>query len=135
MSLNQTLSGLFLAVSKSLEAILKQAAKRFRLTRAEAGILLLVEEKGQRTVPQMARALGFSRQNVQVTVNALLEKGLVLALKNPDHKTSPFLALSESGRTAARAIGDWQQERLDEILSPLSLGEKTEVKRVLQKLI
>lgn len=133
--LNRELCVLFLALAGTLEDSQKKAAKRFGLNRTEGKILSLLQEKGARTVPQMARFLGVTRQNVQVAVNALLGKNLLLAAKNPDHKTSALFALTERGQMTARAMGDWQQERLDEILSPLSLGEKTEVKRVVQKLI
>jgi DNA-binding MarR family transcriptional regulator len=53
-----------------------------------------------KTVPQIARRLGIARQNVQRVADLLIEEGLAALSPNPDHKTSPFLVLTDSGRTA-----------------------------------
>jgi DNA-binding MarR family transcriptional regulator len=51
-----------------------------------------------KTVPQIARRLGIARQNVQRVADLLIEEGLAALSPNPDHKTSPFLVLTDSGR-------------------------------------
>ena len=43
-----------------------------------------------RTVPEIARARGVSRQHVQVIMNALVELGLAEAVDNPAHRRSPL---------------------------------------------
>jgi DNA-binding MarR family transcriptional regulator len=53
-----------------------------------------------KTVPQIARRLGIARQNVQRIADLLIEEGLAAVHPNPDHKTSPFLVLTSSGRAA-----------------------------------
>jgi DNA-binding MarR family transcriptional regulator len=62
-----------------------------------------------RTVPQLARILGVSRQNVQRIADLLVDEALAAFTDNPDHRTSPHLALTEKGhRTVAgltRAAG------------------------------
>ena len=49
------------------------------------------------TVPDIAKAKGVSRQHVQKNMNALLEKGLVHAQDNPDHKRSVLYLPTPSG--------------------------------------
>jgi DNA-binding MarR family transcriptional regulator len=49
------------------------------------------------TVPQIARRLGVSRQNVQ-------RVGMATFRPNPDHKSSPLLDLTPAGRTALDRI-------------------------------
>ena len=49
------------------------------------------------TVPDIAKAKGVSRQHVQKNMNALLEKGLVHAQDNPDHKRSVLYVPTPSG--------------------------------------
>lgn len=50
------------------------------------------------TVPQVARRMGVSRQNVQRIVTDLERDGLVRFESNPDHRTSPLLKLTEQGQ-------------------------------------
>jgi DNA-binding MarR family transcriptional regulator len=55
-------------------------------------------------VPRAARRLGVSRQNVQRIANELTSDGLTEWLTNPDHRSSPLLALTPSGAAALTAI-------------------------------
>jgi DNA-binding MarR family transcriptional regulator len=57
-----------------------------------------------RSVPQIARRLGVSRQAVQRIADALIADGVAAFARNPDHATSPFLVLTPPGRTALAAI-------------------------------
>jgi DNA-binding MarR family transcriptional regulator len=51
-----------------------------------------------KTVPQLARTLGVSRQNVQRIANALVRDRLARFVDNPDHRSSPHVVLSDEGR-------------------------------------
>ena len=51
-----------------------------------------------KTVPQLARMLGVSRQNVQRIANALVRDRLARFVDNPDHRSSPHVVLSDEGR-------------------------------------
>jgi DNA-binding MarR family transcriptional regulator len=51
-----------------------------------------------KTVPQLARMLGVSRQNVQRIANALVRDRLARFVDNPDHRSSPHVVLSDQGR-------------------------------------
>ena len=52
------------------------------------------------TVPQIARALGVTRQNVQRIADLLVEEGAAEYRDNPDHRASPHLILTKPGRAA-----------------------------------
>ncbi len=69
----------------------------------QRAVLEALAERGPRTVSQLARAQGLSRQRVQALANALLEAGLVEAADNPDHLRSPLLRLGASGQKALEA--------------------------------
>jgi len=71
---------------------------------------LWVAESGEFTVPQIARRLGVTRQNVQRVVADLASHGLVVLAQNPDHKTSPLVRLTDSGRRALTTINDVADE-------------------------
>ena len=52
----------------------------------------------RKTVPQIARRLGVARQGVQRLANLLVADGSAVFEPNPDHRASPHLVLTESGR-------------------------------------
>jgi DNA-binding MarR family transcriptional regulator len=56
------------------------------------------------TVPQIARVLGVTRQNVQRIADLLVEEGAAEYRDNPDHRGSPHLILTRRGHTALEAI-------------------------------
>jgi DNA-binding MarR family transcriptional regulator len=70
------------------------------------------------TVSQAARRLGTTRQAVQRTANELIDRGLATIEANPDHRTSPFIVLTDDGlstlsrisRTAMSQRRDWFSE-------------------------
>jgi DNA-binding MarR family transcriptional regulator len=59
---------------------------------------------GTFTVPQIARRLGVSRQNVQRIANALVAEELAQCRDNPDHKSSPHLVLTAAGRAVLQKL-------------------------------
>jgi len=68
------------------------------LTAAARGILDALLLRGAATVPRIARERGASRQHVQQLVDALLERDLVERRRNPNHKRSLLIALTDKGR-------------------------------------
>jgi DNA-binding MarR family transcriptional regulator len=68
--------------------------------------VMSVASDGPHTVPQIARRLGVSRQNVQRIADALVAGGWASFAANPDHSGSPFLVLNEHGGAAlAKIVG------------------------------
>src|SRR5689334_12088352 len=54
----------------------------------------------RKTVPQIARRLGVTRQNVQRIADLLVAEDWASFEHNPDHRASPHLVLNRRGRTA-----------------------------------
>lgn len=52
------------------------------------------------TVPQIARLLGVTRQNVQRIADLLVTEGSAAFQDNPDHRASPHLVLTRCGEAA-----------------------------------
>ncbi|MFD8808819.1 MarR family winged helix-turn-helix transcriptional regulator [Streptomyces sp. NPDC059597] len=71
------------------------------LTQARWQVMSVVAESPL-TVPQAARRLGVSRQNVQRVAGDLVERDLAAFEPNPDHRGSPLLVLTGAG---AEALG------------------------------
>lgn len=57
------------------------------------------------TVAQLARGLGQSRQGVQRVADGLVESGLATYERNPHHRRSPLLRLTEQGAATLSALG------------------------------
>ncbi len=56
------------------------------------------------TVPQIARVLGVTRQNVQRIADLLVEEGAAEYRDNPDHRGSPHVIVTRRGHAALEAI-------------------------------
>jgi len=74
-----------------------------------------------KTVPQIARRLGIARQNVQRVADLLIDEGLAALSPNPDHKTSPFLVLTDSGRAAFAQLMSHGRSYYHELASELDI--------------
>jgi DNA-binding MarR family transcriptional regulator len=72
--------------------------------------------EGPKTVPQLARLRGTSRQNVQILVNRLTRQGLVAFAINPAHRRSVLVQLTEGGRGILRSVS--AEHTLGNALSP-----------------
>ncbi len=57
-----------------------------------------------RTVPQIAEAMGMTRQGALKQVAKLEADGFLSSLANPRHKRSPLYALTEKGADAYRSV-------------------------------
>jgi DNA-binding MarR family transcriptional regulator len=87
------------------------------------------------TVPQIARVLGVTRQNVQRIADLLVTEGSAGYRDNPDHRASPHLILTKRGRAAldqlTKAAGGYHA-RLARKLSP---AEVASIHRSLRRLL
>ena len=92
------LNGALLRHGAALTAPLGQTQARWQVIGAVA------EET--RTVPQIARRMGMSRQSVQRIADLLAKDGLVRYDPNPDHARSPLLVLTRKGERIEAALTD-----------------------------
>ena len=95
-----------------LTAPLGQSQARWQVLSAASG--------GKHTVPQLARRLGVARQNVQRVADLLVGERLAAFEDNPDHKTSPYLVLTEAGRATLQQLMDNARTYYRELASSLS---------------
>lgn len=93
------------------------------ITASMRAVLDVLHERGPRTVPQIARLQGVSRQHVQVVVNGLLEAGLVECRDNPDHLRSPLVCLCAAGTKACEAVRRHEARVLAGLAKRISGGD------------
>lgn len=100
------------AVHHRLEAVAQTLHRQGDQSRTRRGVLRELERAGARTVPQLARQRGMTRQHLQVVVNALLADGLVEPARNPEHRRSNLIQLTTAGRTRVAELVGREMELL-----------------------
>src|SRR5579872_2113457 len=73
-----------------------------------------------RTVPDLARERAVSRQHIQSVINELLQAGLAVAARNPSHRRSPLLELTDEGLRRLRTVEAREAEYLTRIAPAVS---------------
>jgi DNA-binding MarR family transcriptional regulator len=77
--------------------VAEQLHRSEAVTLGMRAVLEYLLKSGPTTVPDIARARFVTRQHIQKLVNALLEEDLVRLEKNPLHRRSSLVALTEQG--------------------------------------
>ena len=103
------LNGALLRHGAGLTAPLGQTQARWQV--------IGVVAEATRTVPQIARRMGMTRQGVQRVADLLVDEGIVTLTRNPDHARSPLLRLTPKGRRLEQQLGNvgarWSESMAD----------------------
>ena len=86
------------------------------------------------TVPQIARRMGLTRQSVHATVKRLVADGLLEIAPNADHRRSPLVDLTGSGRSRYEAIDRMQAAWVNALARGLDRSDLETAARVLDEL-
>jgi len=86
------------------------------------------------TVPQIARRMGLTRQSVHATVKRLVEDGLLEVSPNADHRRSPLVDLTGTGRSRYEAIDRMQAAWVNGLARGLDRSDLETAARVLDEL-
>ena len=106
-----------------LEEVSRAILERHGLSPQERRLMLGLRKSRRCTVPQLARKRAVSRQFVQVTMNALANRGLVEFLENPEHKRSRLLELTPTGEDLMLAVMAREGEAMHRVAGGLSPQE------------
>jgi len=87
------------------------------------------------SVPEIAERYQVSRQHVQVTVNALLEKKLVAVKANPRHKRSSLVMLTKKGRALFTRIKERDGQIVKELFSTIPARDRHTTRTTLENLL
>ena len=92
------LNGALLRHGAALTAPLGQTQARWQVIGAVG--------EATRTVPQIARRMGMTRQGVQRVTDLLVDEGIITLVRNPDHARSPLLRLTPKGCRLEQKLGN-----------------------------
>ena len=87
------------------------------------------------SVPQLARVLGVTRQNVQRIADLLVAEGSAQYQDNPDHRASPHLVLTKRGRTALEQLTKAASGYHARLAKKLSPADMVSIQRGLRRLL
>jgi DNA-binding MarR family transcriptional regulator len=122
---------LFRAMAELADQYLHDAG----LTVADRAVMEFLYPDAELSVPDIARRYQVSRQHVQVTVNGLVEQGLLHGIENPRHKRSRLMRLSDLGRKTFEGIRSRESTLLDELFSDVEIADVATTKRTLEALL
>ena len=85
------------------------------ISASQKSLLELIEKGDAWTVPALAGQKGVSRQHIQIQVNNLRAKGMLLLANNPVHKRSAIVRLTEAAEQYLRDIRALEDRLYSEI--------------------
>jgi DNA-binding MarR family transcriptional regulator len=86
------------------------------------------------TAPQLAAAMGMTRQGAQKQLDLLVESGFVMTERNPRHARSPLYVLTQKGASVYAATERVQRPWATQLACALPLSDLRAARRVLDTL-
>lgn len=134
----QTLTDIILSVFRVNGRLLEAGdalVKPLRLTSARWQVIGAVALAGKPlTVPQIALAMGVTRQGVQKQANVLIGQGLMELTPNPGHKRSPLLSLTPEGTEVYHKVDALYSDWAERLAGDLSAEDMRTTLRTLENL-
>jgi DNA-binding MarR family transcriptional regulator len=129
---------LMLAGSRLRDAVRRRAQREFGLTALQSDMLLLLTSRGSMISTELAGACGVNASTVTHAVDAGLERGLMVRVRNESDRRLADIALTPAGRRMAERvralIADLARTALEGVDQPAVLAESlAQVTRNLDK--
>jgi DNA-binding MarR family transcriptional regulator len=107
----------------ALSAAMDEIQERLGLRASQYRVAHALEHMGRASVPEIAAALGVTRQFVQVVCNGLAAAGFVEFLDSPRHKRSKLATLTQKGRRSVERCRREQASVIGKALPGLNLAK------------
>jgi len=91
-------------------------------------------DQGPRTVSQIARMMGLTRQSVQRSANTLHNKGIVAFMDNAEHKRAKLVTFTDKGRIVMDLVTRMQMAWANDIASEFDESELSAATRLMWRL-
>lgn len=112
-----------------------ESLTEFGISVADRAVMEFLYPEKMLSVPEIAEQYKVARQHVQVTVNSLLEKDLVVTADNPRHKRSVLIMLNPKGRKLFDAVLRKDEEAINLLFSRISKSNVQVTQQTLQSLL
>ncbi len=122
---------LFRSMSQEADRYLHESG----LTAADRAVMEFLYPDSELTVPAIADRYDVSRQHVQVTVNGLIEKGVLSTKPNPRHKRSQLVFLNSRGRKRFSEIRRTEAAIVDRLFADIPDQALETTQRSLEELL
>lgn len=109
----------------------KKIVRPFEQTPTRWLVLGAVGER-PRTIPQIARRMGVTRQGVQRVADAMVRDGLAEFVDNPDHRRSPILRLTVRGQQILARINAAQTGWSNKVAEEFALEDLRRAVRTIE---
>jgi DNA-binding MarR family transcriptional regulator len=104
------------ALQAALSTIMDHAHLLAGLSTSQHKIMRVLTRIGPATVPDIATALGVSRQFVQTVCNQMLADGLIAFAPNPRHRRSQLVGFTERGQAAFQQARRKENRIIEQVL-------------------
>jgi DNA-binding MarR family transcriptional regulator len=98
------------------------------------GLMSILAQQGSKTVPQIARMRGVTRQRVQKIADELANAGLIVFSDNPDHKRAKLMRLTRPGELQLEKTNTRIRAAASELAKSFSERELKSARSVLARL-
>ena len=105
------------------------------ITVSDRAVMEFLHPDEELSVPAIAERYQVSRQHVQVTVNRLLDAGILATKVNPRHKRSPLVALSSKGKGLFKTIKIRDTKAVEKLFSTVSEKDRRTTQKTLEVLL
>lgn len=121
---------LFRSMGQAADSYLEELG----VSAADRAVMEFLYPDKELSVPQIAELYSVSRQHVQTTVNALLERKVLSIKENPKHKRSPLIMLNDKGRSLFSKVIKKDKEAIKLLFNGISNSEAKKVRATLEKM-
>jgi DNA-binding MarR family transcriptional regulator len=121
-------------LNRSLMDVAQDLAAKGEITAASWQVLGGILDQ-PRTVSEIGRRMGMTRQGVQRVADILVDRGLAEYLPNPAHRRSQLLACTEDGYWAIRRVSIAQHPWADRVGSAVGATPLREALEVIERLV
>jgi DNA-binding MarR family transcriptional regulator len=112
-----------------------EALEPLGLTVKHYGLLTLLVHEGPVSQGRLGEVMRIDRTTMVALIDELERAGHVSRTRNPEDRRAYALAATASGKRVQSKAATLMKQVYDETLSPLSAGERRELRRMLQAII
>ena len=112
----------------------KENINKFGLTVVQLRIIGFIWQMGPQTLSDISQNIHHDRSTLSRSAAALEKQGLIIREPNRRHKKSPFLCLSDKGKSIMEEINPAYRKRAEKLTSVLTNKEQEQLVHLLEKL-